>query len=199
MNGDWSVREGGKFFKAVWWKFSDEIRRIVERRVRYWDLAASTSDSACRTAGVRMSIAGKVYDVEHALAGKWTSGDRDATIEQTARMDPDGTEIWIEQEPGSGGKAQIDYLIQRLAGYSVRADKVSGEGDKARRASPFASQLEAGNVRMVRGRWNADYLSELEAFDPAAPAFARILKDQVDATSGAFRKLTSGAFVMTWV
>ena len=52
-------------------------------------------------------------------------------------------------------------------------------------AQPFAAQCEAGNVCLLRGRWNQDYLEELCAFPLS------VLKDQVDATSGAFNKLVA--------
>ena len=95
--------------------------------------------------------------------------------------------IGIEQEPGSGGKASAETSIRNLAGFSVHADRVSG--DKVSRAGPFAAQAEAGNVKLLRGAWNQGYLEELCAFPLAA------LKDQVDATSGAFNKLHSGSLL----
>ena len=45
------------------------------------------------------------------------------------------------------------------------------------------AQCEAGNVRLVEGIWNRDYVDELTAF----PAGRH--DDQVDASSGAFAKL----------
>src|SRR5262249_18454240 len=66
-------------------------------------------------------------------------------------------------------------------GHSIRADKVTGS--KEVRAEPFASQAEAGNVRLVRGPWNGAYLDELTSFPNGAH------DDAVDASSGAFGKL----------
>jgi predicted phage terminase large subunit-like protein len=59
-------------------------------------------------------------------------------------------------------------------------------GDKATRLAPFAAQAEAGNVSLLQGAWNGQYLDELTAFPNGAH------DDQVDATSGAFNKLTRG-------
>lgn len=56
-------------------------------------------------------------------------------------------------------------------------------GNKVSRAQPLAAQAEAGNVKILRGTWNHDYLSELCAFPLGA------LKDQVDASSGVSSKL----------
>ena len=46
-----------------------------------------------------------------------------------------------------------------LTGYAVFADRPSG--DKDTRMLPFIAQAEAGNVRLVAGAWNADYIEEL--------------------------------------
>jgi hypothetical protein len=86
-------------------------------------------------------------------------------------------------------------MISNLSGFPVFRDVVSGTkfkttgGEKLPgeakivRAMPLAAQVEAGNVRVVRGPWNNDYIEELCAFPQWAFA------DQVDASSGAFNKL----------
>jgi predicted phage terminase large subunit-like protein len=70
-----------------------------------------------------------------------------------------------------------------LAGYSVSTDPVSGS--KEIRASPFSSQVNAGNVKMLRGDWNQAFIEELRQF-PAGKH-----DDQVDAASDAFTSLAS--------
>jgi predicted phage terminase large subunit-like protein len=69
-----------------------------------------------------------------------------------------------------------------LAGYSIRSERVSG--DKATRASGLAAQINAGNVRLVRGAWNSDFLEELRQFPQGKN------DDQVDAAADAFNELT---------
>ena len=64
----------------------------------------------------------------------------------------------------------------------MHTDRVTGS--KVERANPFASQCEAGNVKIVRGAWNQRYLEELCSFPLGSFA------DQVDASSGAFNQLT---------
>src|SRR5262249_52470356 len=95
---------------------------------------------------------------------------------------------WVEQEPGSGGKESAAATIRRLRGYAIYADRVTGS--KAVRVSPFAAQCEAGNVRLVAGPWNAAYLDELCLFPYGTH------DDQVDASSGAFNKLTQGPRIL---
>src|SRR5262249_22356879 len=105
---------------------------------------------------------------------------------QTAEIDRtlyETTRVFVEQEPGSGGKESAEATVRMLAGFSVAVDKVTAS--KSTRADPFAAQWQAGNVRLVAAQWDRDYLDEHEGF-PAGK-----YKDQVDASSGAFNKLAS--------
>ena len=89
----------------------------------------------------------------------------------------------VEQEPGSGGKESAEATIRNLIGFRCFADRVTG--NKVIRAEPFAAQVQGGNVRLVAGNWHYAYLDELESFPNGK------FKDQVDASSGAFARLTS--------
>jgi len=100
-------------------------------------------------------------------------------------MDGKNVPIRMELEGGSGGKITIDHYTRHvLAGFDFRGDKPTGK--KTERAAPFASQMESGNVFLVRGAWNAPYMEELLLFPVGAH------DDQIDATSGAFNFLTPG-------
>ena len=90
--------------------------------------------------------------------------------------------MWVEQEPGSGGRESAELTISDLAGWIVTADKVTG--DKATRAEPYAAQVQGGNVLLQAADWNTKFKDEHEFF-PNGP-----YKDQVDAAGGAFAKLT---------
>ena len=172
--------KGGSFFKREW--FENNIVPFVpvsNHRVRFWDLAASKDGDW--TVGTRMSRVGDTYYVEDVVRGRWSPQERDAKILATAHEDGISTRIGFEQEPGASGKAQSDYLVRMLAGFIVYAEKASGAKDV--RAGPFASQCEAGNVRLVRGDWHNDFLAELAVFPNGKH------DDQVDSCSGAFNRL----------
>ena len=101
-----------------------------------------------------------------------------------AQMDGRRTEIGMEQEPGSSGVMTIDYYRRKiLVGYDFRPDKKVG--DKQTRANPVSSAAEAGNIWLVAGRWNRDFLDEVSLFPNGAH------DDQVDAFSGAFASLAA--------
>ncbi|MEJ5222837.1 MAG: phage terminase large subunit [Anaerolineales bacterium] len=178
--------EGG-MFKGGWLKFVDAAPAQVTARVRYWDKAA-TADGGDYTAGVRMSrTTDGLYYIEDVTRGRWSSGERDKEIKRCAETDPPGTQIWLEQEPGSSGVDSVQALIRMLAGHNVRADRVTGS--KVVRAGPLAAQAEVGNVALVRGAWNAAFLDELTSFPNGTH------DDQVDAASGAFAKLTLSGMI----
>ena len=184
LDGDWTAREAGGYFKREQLPIFDAPHRPLEIAIRYWDLAASKTGK--RTAGVLMGrTLDVVYYTVHVVKGKWPPAERDEVIRKTAEMDGKSVRIVIEQEPGSGGIAQVDTLARMLAGWDVRAGKITG--DKVVRAGPLSSYIGRGLVRMIRGAWNADYVDELEAF-PSGEYL-----DQVDASSGAFNELAETA------
>jgi ribosomal protein L37AE/L43A len=93
----------------------------------------------------------------------------------------------MEEEPGSSGKSLIDHYRRHvLQGFTLNA--VRATGSKLARAGPFASQAEAGNVRLVRGPWVSAFLDECETF-PDGPH-----DDQVDAVAGAVLVLGGSAY-----
>ena len=174
-------REGG-LFRRKWFEVVDASDVPKGGRVvRKWDLAASTGERADYTAGVKMRlVAGKLY-VEDVITLRGSPHTVDETILRTAQADGLGVRIALPQDPGQAGKAQKSHLGALLAGYTV--EFTIETGSKSTRAEPFASQCEAGNVRIVRAGWNGPYLEELETF----PASRH--DDQVDASAGAYHAL----------
>lgn len=155
----------------------------IEKSVRYWD-KAGTEGGGAYTAGVLMhKLKDGRFVVADRIRGQWQAHDREKRIKQTARIDGPPTRVWIEQEPGSGGKESAENTIRNLSGYVVRADRVTG--DKETRAEGYSVQFEQGNVWLVRGEWNKEFLSEHETFPVGK------FKDQVDAAAGAFSKLAA--------
>ena len=175
----------GNLLKREWFPIIEGPGKEYESLVRYWD-KAGTADGGNYTAGVLMGRSDGNYDVLDVARGQWSTFEREDRIKATAEQDQNfwgRVEVWIEQEPGSGGKDSALATIRNLSGHIVRAERVTGE--KTVRVEPFAAQAEAGNVRIVRGAWNWAYLDELAAFDSGK------YDDQVDASGGAFNKLSS--------
>jgi predicted phage terminase large subunit-like protein len=187
-DGDWTASSSGTLFRREWFPVVDALPAGAPG-VRYWDLAATEPSDENKdpdwTASCRMhrGADGVLYiaDVRRLRA---RPGDRDRAIRTLAEQDGRALPIVIEQEPGASGKSQVEYLVRDLLqGWNVAGDRKTG--DKFTRAGPLASQAQIGNVRLLRGLWNHDFLSEIEAFPNGAH------DDQVDAASGAFSTLAT--------
>ena len=125
------------------------------------------------------------YFVLDVVRGQWSTDERDRAIRQTAELDGHQVRIRGPQDPGAAGVQAAEAFVRLLAGFSVRTERVTG--DKETRADPFSAQVNAGNVKLVKGDWNRDFIEELRSF-PAGK-----YKDQVDAAADAFAELTSGS------
>ncbi len=157
----------------------------IKMSVRGWDKAATAGDGDY-TVGARVSNdKDGIYYVEDVVRGQWDTAVRDRTIRQTAETDGKKVKIRGEQEPGSGGVFQAQTFIRMLAGFSVKCEKATTA--KEVRADSFSSQINAGNVKLIRGDWNKAFIEELRKFPRGKH------DDQVDAASLAFNALAKGS------
>jgi predicted phage terminase large subunit-like protein len=151
--------------------------------VRYWD-KAGTEGGGAYTAGVKIGRGtDDTWYVLDVVRDQWAAPARERAIKQTAQADGVGVTVWIEQEPGSGGKESAESTVRNLAGYVIHAERATG--DKAVRAEPYAVQVEAGNIKLVAAPWNSAFIEEHKTFPVGK------YKDQVDAAGGAFNKLAA--------
>lgn len=179
----------GNQFKRQWFsKFADAVPNN-SRRVRYWDKAGAEAGKGDYTVGLLMAVDQHgYYYIEDVIRGQWAAHERNAIIVQTAEMDrrrydvvgSSEPEIWIEQPPGLA-KESTDEVIRLLAGFNAQSDRVSK--NKVERAEPFKAQVGAGNVYLIRGKWNEKFINELCSFPHGRN------DDQVDGASGAFNKI----------
>ncbi|MCC3304916.1 phage terminase large subunit [Sneathiella sp. HT1-7] len=186
LKGNWKIRPAaGAYFRRSWFSVVP-MAPVEARRVRGWDLAASHMEPGTSpdwTVGARLARdASGVFYVEHIERLRGTPNEVERAIRNLAMSDGRETQIALPQDPGQAGKAQVQALVRLLAGFRIKSQPVTGS--KVVRAMPFSSQAEAGNVRLVAGPWNADFLNELENFPTGRH------DDQVDAVCEAFHALT---------
>ena len=153
--------------------------------VRAYDLA-STAATGTRdpdwTVGTLLGrTANGAYVVLDMVRFRGGPDEVEATIVATASRDGRKVPISLPQDPGQAGRSQVQYLTRRLAGYRVHSSPETG--DKATRAMPFASQVNVGNVSLVRGDWNRALVDELAGFPSGKD-------DIVDSLSRAFGYLS---------
>ncbi len=191
LKGNWKIRPAaGMYFNRSSFPVVDAAPANA-RRVRSWDLAATAAAEGTDpdwTVGLKLARDEYgIFYVEHVERFQGNPDAVENAILNLADADGRGTAVRLPQDPGQAGKAQAKYLINKLAGYTVTAERETG--DKVTRASPASSQASAGNIKVVRGPWNEAFFTELENFPSP-----KTKDDQVDALSGAFNYLvTPGA------
>ena len=147
---------------------------------RGWDLGATLGGDY--TVGVKL---GRLNDGRYIVADvrrdRLESNERDAMIKNAADADGRGLKQSIPQDPGQAGKSQVLAFAKLLAGHNVHFSTETGE--KTVRSNPFARQVNAGNVVMLRAAWNREFTEELRLFP------AGTYDDQADAAARAFNAL----------
>lgn len=192
--GQQPVPRGGAMFKTDLLNFDSHPPQKWKRGpVRYWDKAISLNKKAAWTVGTKMALDfdDRVWILD-VVRGRWNSGDRETRLLSTAKHDSKMVRIGMEQEPAASGQESVENSIKRLAmaGYRAVADKVTG--DKIARADTLSVQVNLGNVVLVLGPWNKDFIEEMRYFPNSR------FKDQIDSASGAYamiekRRLRIGA------
>lgn len=160
----------------------DAIPGQVVEWCRGWDLASSEGKGDY-TVGHKV---GRLADGRYILAGgpreQFMTDKRDALIKTTA--DNDGKNVIkqsLPQDPGQAGKSQVSAFAKLLAGHNVHFTPESG--DKVTRATPLASQINAGNVLALKGPWLKPFKDECRLFPNGRN------DDQVDAAARGFNAL----------
>lgn len=196
---DWSalyqltpIPPGGSLFKMEW--FANKIVDVVPalmRMARGWDTAGTEGDGDY-TCGVKI---GEAFERDSATGTLVSTGqfyvldvqrdqldpnNVDRLIRATAELDGQACAIREEKEGGSAGVAVIEARRKALRGKNY--DGVQISGSKVTRSKPFRQQCAAGNVFLLRGRWNKAYLDELTNWTGADGE----RDDQVDGSSCAF-------------
>jgi len=172
----------GEFFKVGKFQIVDELPAGLVR-CRAWDLAATEGGSGARTVGVGIGKheATGIWYAWDSHGGRWSSDEVETQIAQIAALDGQAVRIHLPQDPGQAGKAQARQLIKKLAGYIVKAEPVTGS--KETRATAYSAQVNAGNVKLLRGEWNKQFIEVHRQFPRGK------LKDEVDAGADGFNEL----------
>lgn len=180
---------GGGMFKTDSIKIADQAPDDVYFRhiVRCWDNAGSPKGKSYDrrrkyTVGAKMGLhKDGTYWILDIKRDRYATHIREKLKRDIAEADGLHVEVVQEQEGGSGGQESAENTIRTLAGYTVIVD--NPKGDKTLRADPLSTQVNVGNVYMVKAPWNKVLIEELKHFPFST------YKDQVDALSAAFARL----------
>jgi len=172
--------EEGEFFKPDMISIVDAVP-IGTKMVRAWDLAA-TKGGGDWTVGFKF---GRMPDGRGIIVDilRFQRGPDEVRAAMKNTADLDGKQVAIRgpQDPGQAGKDQAQQLTKLLAGYKVKFAPVTGE--KTVRADGFASQVNVGNIVMLRAPWNTPFIEEARSFPNG------VNDDQIDSGADAFNEL----------
>lgn len=196
LMGNWKIKpQAGSYFPTQTINVLSAVPTDVKLWVRRWDLAATEPSEINPSPSATASVLMGRRDNGRFVIADGISIRRPAhivrdTILNIASQDKANYRrvvTVVPQDPGQAGKDQAASLINYLSGYRVKA--VRETGPKATRAEPLSAQWQAGNVDIIEGVWNRDYLREMSTF-PSDDKNAH--DDYVDASSGAFLECVSG-------
>lgn len=197
-------QKGAGIFDRTWFPVIDEVPGSG-RTVRFWDLAATAKDAkgitkgsdkgkAFYTAGTKMIRLKEPYrlDADHLIEvvvinSVWEQRSPSSVIDlmlSTAQLDGVFTSCRWELEGGSAGKFVEEQITSKMKRFDAAAIKPMG--DKITRASPFGSAAMRGEVALLRGSWNEEYLGALQRFDGTPKV---LVNDLTDSSSGAYHSL----------
>jgi hypothetical protein len=181
---------GGGTFRRKWFVVVPEAARSL------WYAAyvdkAGTKEAGAYTVLLLMGMdlhSGHVWIVD-CRTGQWAMSEREQQIDATclhwSRLlgGRDRFKLWVEQEPGAGGKDSAELTVQRLVRNGYLADVDRAVRNKFARADHFAGAAKARMVHLVAGDWNELLLRQLEAAGPGAKDLGHM-----DVCSGAYNKL----------
>ncbi len=158
-----------------------------KKTFRIWDFAA-TDQAGDFTAGPLMSIekgTNNVY-IHDMQRFQKSPGGVETMVRATAEHDGYGIPIWMEQEPGSAGKAVVEHFKRTVVpGHVLDADKPTGPIEV--RAQPFLAGVECGNVYCLKAGWNKKLVDEINGFPDGDN------DDQISALALGYHKLYKAA------
>jgi predicted phage terminase large subunit-like protein len=199
LHGNWKIKpESGSYFPSMHVTIIPAVPTDVKSWVRRWDLAATepseTNPSPSATASILMGKRsnGRIVIADAVNIRKNASFVRE-TIKAIASQDKaqySRVLTVIPQDPGQAGKDQASSLSTYLLGYRVKSVRETGK--KQVRAEPLSAQWQAGNVEIVQGAWNKEYLLEMSSF-PGSDH-----DDYIDASSGAFLEVVNDKYA-SWL
>ena len=188
LKGNWKIDSaGGIMFRREWFRTIPEPPNGIREYCRFWDLAATEPTDGKDpdwTCGVLMGGKDGVWYIIDVQRFRGRPQIVEQKIREYAQLDPNGTRIRMEQEPGSAGLSLVDHYARHiLPGWNFKG--IASRRNKVIRAAPLSAAAEAGNVVLIRNPlWNMNFLDEAENFRGEGEK-----NDQIDAATGALEEL----------
>lgn len=159
-----SPSEGGNF-KPDNIEIHETAPNNLSNYRRGWDFAG-TKGAGDYSATVHLADDpdGNIWIID-AVDEQVSSDELRKWIKTNMELDGRATYTSMPQDPGQAGKAQANSMSREFNGN--RFEFTTESGDKITRAEPIASQVNVGNVKMLKGDWNKRFISQLRMFPNA--------------------------------
>jgi predicted phage terminase large subunit-like protein len=174
---------GGGMFQRDWFSVIDQLPAAPDwTYCRGWDFAA-TEGGGDYTVGCKLAYSPSLawFVVVHVVRDQKGPAGVDLLLKTTAGHDGFGVIQHLPIDPAAAGKSDNQSKVKVLVGHDVRSNRPTGS--KELRARPAAAQAEPGNISLLRGSWNEEFMDEICTFPNATH------DDQVDAFADAFNQL----------
>lgn len=194
--GNWKIKpSAGNIFNKEWYEIVNDVPKGgIE--CRYWDFAATEKTYAKKkndpdfTASVLMRYVNGTFFIIDCVAQQIAPKDidqlfYDVTMQDMLRSTNDGTLYscrW-ELEPGSASIRESRRLTMLLS--NVDASSVRKTGDKLTEWKPLSAQSRIGNVKLLQGEWNQEWLYHMHG----QPDLKH--DDIADASAGAYNEIST--------
>lgn len=156
--------ETGAFAQRGWLQYSEYLPPGRMRLVRIWDMAGTEGGGDYTVGGLlgHHIQTNNVY-LLNIIRKQLSPAGVEKLVKDTAELDTRATEVVIEQESGSSGKALIQhYITNVLPGY--KCSGAYSNKHKLVKAQPFVAAAEAGRFILLKAGWNEPFALEFEQF-----------------------------------
>lgn len=178
----------GSLFKDSWFQVVPHPGGRFKKKVAFWDTASTDpkeGEDPDWTVRVLLGLhENGLYYVLDVVRFRESPGMFEQRMKEVTKRDrrEGNVRFRVAQEPGSQGKLYIRVLANTIfRGLNMRGFRETGS--KYQRADLVAGAAERGEVKVVRGLWNREFLREVRRFPQSTH------DDQVDAMSGAYAVL----------
>jgi len=196
LHGNWKIRPAaGNLFNRAW--FIPSIDKVPPLGIecRFWDLAASVKKGADYTVGIKIRRVRDAYFITDMIKVQMGPAEVDLLMFRTALADYENAKestthyaVRWEIEGGSSGLRDDHRLRDMLRAFDCGG--IRPQGDKVVRAKPLAAASQRGDIRLLRGDWNDEWLTHMHH----QPDWSH--DDIMDASTGAYNAL-SGTMMTT--
>jgi predicted phage terminase large subunit-like protein len=150
--------DSGIVFMREWWKYRSAPRARYDRVITSWDFAVEGKSTSDYNVGVCLGQVGAEIDIIDVFRAKIPFPQQQRALQAFAQKHPEASKHLVEKK--ANGPAIVASLATVVSGLVA----IEPQGSKEMRADAASGTVEAGNVYLVEGAWNNDWVDEHTIF-----------------------------------